>query len=141
MAKNDPIFITFEMSTIFCQKATNLPPKKFYCLNWPKICYSLAHLLSKNWLIYYGKIFWNFFCQIFPNFSWNFIKLLNLNGCAGNWQFQASYIIKWNSGPVIFFGKWHSANYYFGHAIWQKKNFENFLLNKNGSLLVNFGQK
>ena len=89
-----------------------------------------GHLLSKNRLIYYGNFFWIFFCQILTNFSWNFIKLLNFCGCAGNWQFQASYIHKWISGPVIFFGKWHTPNYYFGHAIWQKKISKNFYLIK-----------
>ena len=130
MANFDPIFIIFEIWAKFCKKATKSPPKKFQWRNWPQIWGPLAHLLSKNWLIYYGKFFENFFCQILTNFSWNFIKLLNFNGCAGNWQFQASYIIKWNSGPVIFFGKWHSANYYFGHAIWQKKISKNFYLIK-----------
>ena len=63
LANFDPIFTAFEIWAKFCQKITKSPPKKFLWRNWPQIWGPLAHLLSKNWLIYYGKIFDFFFVK------------------------------------------------------------------------------
>ena len=64
MAKNDRIFIIFEISAKFCQKATNSPPKKIYWQNWPQIWGSFAHLLSKKFLKIFFVKFWQILAQI-----------------------------------------------------------------------------